>query len=59
MEIGDQPVDRLESVAGGDEDRSVAIERMDRRPSSSAALSSSRRLVVPTAISRPPALARR
>ena len=30
MEVGDQAVDRLEAVAGRDEDRGVALERPDR-----------------------------
>ena len=30
MEVGDQAVDRLEAVAGRDEDRRVALERLDR-----------------------------
>ena len=30
MEIGDQPVDRPEAIAGRDEDRGVALERLDR-----------------------------
>ena len=30
MEVGDQPVDRLETITRGDEDRGVAFERRDR-----------------------------
>ena len=29
MEIGHQPVDRLEAITGGDEDRRIAFERLD------------------------------
>ena len=54
MEVGDQPVDRLEAIAGRDEDRRVALERLDGavvvRPRFRAGASE----VVPTAISRPP-----
>ena len=57
VEVGQQPRGGAEPVAGGDEDRGLAGEGRSV-PSSSAALSSSRSAVVPTATIRPPAAAR-
>ena len=54
MEIGQQHVDRPEAIARRDEDRGVAGERPECCRPSSAALSSSRSAVVPTATMRPP-----
>ncbi len=54
MEIRHQPVDRLEPVAGQNEQRRLAAETAAPCHPACAALSSSRRLVVPTATTRPP-----
>jgi hypothetical protein len=53
VEVGEEAVHRAEAVAGRDEDVGVAFEGVDL-PSSSAALSSRRSEVVPTATIRPP-----
>ena len=55
MEVGHQPVDRRGCACPGVMKIAVSPSNGWTRPSASAALSIRRRLVVPTAITRPPA----
>ena len=54
MEIGQQQIDGAEPVAWQDEQIGLAGEGLDGAVRRAAALSSRRRLVVPTATIRPP-----
>ena len=54
MEIGQQHINRLEPIAGRDEDRGLAGEGRRSSHLAAAADSRSRKLVVPAAMIRPP-----